>query len=144
MNRKEWARAGFTLIEIMVVIIILGLLAGLVIPKLVGRTEEAKKTQVKLQIRNIEQALKLFKLDNGFYPSTEQGLQALVTKPEIGRVPANYRNEAYIDRVPKDPWGSEYIYIYPGERGDYDIVSYGADGIPGGEGEDADITSLDE
>ncbi len=144
MKRKDWARAGFTLIEIMVVIIILGLLAGLVIPKLVGRTEEAKKTQVKLQIRNIEQALKLFKLDNGFYPSTEQGLQALVTKPEIGRIPANYRNEAYIDRVPKDPWGSEYIYVYPGERGDYDIISYGADGIPGGEGEDADITSMDE
>ncbi len=144
MKRKDWARAGFTLIEIMVVIIILGLLAGLVIPKLVGRTEEAKKTQVKLQIRNIEQALKLFKLDNGFYPSTEQGLQALVTKPEIGRIPANYRNEAYIDRVPKDPWGSEYIYVYPGERGNYDIVSYGADGIPGGEGEDADITSMDE
>ncbi len=144
MKRKDWARAGFTLIEIMVVIIILGLLAGLVIPKLVGRTEEAKKTQVKLQIRNIEQALKLFKLDNGFYPSTEQGLQALVTKPEIGRIPANYRNEAYLDRVPKDPWKSEYIYVYPGERGNYDIVSYGADGIPGGEGEDADITSMDE
>lgn len=144
MDRKEWARAGFTLIEIMVVIIILGLLAGLVIPRLVGRTEEAKRTQVKLQIRNLEQALKLFKLDNGFYPSTEQGIQALVTKPEIGRIPPNYRSDGYLDRVPKDPWGSEYTYISPGEHGDYDIIAYGADGVPGGEGEDADITSWEE
>ncbi|NIS75313.1 MAG: type II secretion system major pseudopilin GspG [Deltaproteobacteria bacterium] len=144
MDRKEWARAGFTLIEIMVVIIILGLLAGLVIPRLVGRTEEAKRTQVKLQIRNVEQALKLFKLDNGFYPSTEQGIQALVTKPEIGRIPPNYRSDGYLDRVPKDPWGSEYTYISPGEHGDYDIIAYGADGVPGGEGEDADITSWEE
>jgi general secretion pathway protein G len=144
MDRKEWAKAGFTLIEIMVVIIILGLLAGLVIPRLVGRTEEAKRTQVKLQIRNVEQALKLFKLDNGFYPSTEQGIQALVTIPGIGRIPPNYRSDGYLDRVPKDPWGSEYTYISPGEHGDYDIVSYGADSVPGGEGEDADITSWEE
>lgn len=144
MDRKNWARAGFTLIEIMVVIIILGLLAGLVIPKLIGRTEEAKRTQVKLQIRNIEQALKLFKLDNGFYPSTEQGLQALVTKPEIGRIPTNYRNDGYLDRVPEDPWNGEYIYLSPGENGDFDIISYGADGVPGGDGEDGDITSWEK
>ncbi|RMG58527.1 MAG: type II secretion system protein GspG, partial [Deltaproteobacteria bacterium] len=122
-------------------IIILGLLAGLVVPKLIGRTEQAKQTQAKLQIRNIEQALKLFKLDNGFYPSTEQGLQALVTKPETGRIPKNYREGGYLDRVPKDPWGNDYVYISPGQHGDYDIISYGADGVPGGEGEDADITS---
>ncbi len=144
MTEKLRSTQGFTLIELMVVIIILGLLAGLVVPKLIGRTEQAKRTQAKLQIRNIEQALKLFKLDNGFYPSTEQGLKALVTKPTTGRIPKNYRKEGYLERVPKDPWGNEYIYISPGQHGDYDIISYGADGVPGGEGEDADITSWQE
>jgi general secretion pathway protein G len=135
---------GFTLIEIMVVIIILGLLASLIVPKLIGRTEEAKRTQVKLQIRNVEQALKLFKLDNGFYPETEQGLHSLVIIPEIGRIPKNYRKEGYLDKVPKDPWKNDYVYLSPGEHGDYDILSYGADGIPGGEDEDADISSWGE
>ena len=144
MHWRKRAKAGFTLIEIMVVIIILGLLAGLVIPKLIGRTEQAKVTQSKLQIRNIEQALKLFKLDNGFYPTTEQGIKSLVTKPEIGRIPNNYRKDGYLDRVPKDPWRSEYIYLSPGEHGDFDLISYGADGVPGGEGEDADINSWEE
>ncbi len=137
-------RAGFTLLEIMVVIVILGLLAALVVPRLIGRTEEAKRTQVRLQIKNIEQALQLFKLDNGFYPSTEQGLTALVSTPETGRIPKNYRKEGYIDRVPKDPWGNHYVYISPGTHGDYDITSLGADDVPGGEGEDADINSWDE
>lgn len=134
-------RAGFTLLEIMIVIVILGLLAALVVPKLIGRTEEAKRTQSLLQIKNIEQALQLFKLDNGFYPETQQGIEALVHAPEVGRIPKNYRKEGYLDRVPKDPWGSPYVYLCPGIHGDYDIVSYGADGVPGGEGEDADITS---
>lgn len=134
-------RAGFTLLEIMIVIVILGLLAALVVPKLIGRTEEAKRTQSLLQIKNIEQALQLFKLDNGFYPETQQGIEALVHAPEVGRIPKNYRKEGYLDRVPKDPWGSPYVYLCPGAHGDYDIVSYGADGVPGGEGEDADITS---
>lgn len=137
-------RAGFTLLEIMVVIVILGLLAALVVPKLIGRTEEAKQTQTRLQIKNIEQALQLFKLDNGFYPGTEQGIEALVRAPEIGRVPKNYRKGGYLGRVPKDPWGSEYVYVSPGTNGDYDITSYGADEAPGGEGEDADINSWDE
>ncbi len=136
-------RAGFTLLEIMVVIVILGLLAALVVPKLIGRTEEAKRTQTRIQIKNIEQALQLFKLDNGFYPDTEQGIEALVRAPEIGRIPKSYRKGGYIDRVPKDPWGSEYVYVSPGTQGDYDISSYGADGVPGGEGEDADINSWD-
>ena len=134
-------RAGFTLIEIMVVIVILGLLAALVVPKLVGRTEEAKKTQARVQIRNIEQALELFKLDNGFFPTTEQGLEALVRLPEAGRAPKNYRKGGYLDRLPKDPWGNAYVYVSPGSHGDYDISSYGADSAPGGEGEDADINS---
>jgi general secretion pathway protein G len=136
-------RAGFTLLEIMVVIVILGLLAALVVPRLIGRTEEAKRTQTRLQIKNIEQALQLFKLDNGFYPATEQGLTALVRAPETGRVPKNYRKGGYLDRVPKDPWGNNYVYVFPGSHGDYDISSYGADNIPGGEGEDADINSWD-
>ncbi len=137
-------RAGFTLIEIMVVIVILGLLAALVVPKLVGRTEEAKKTQARVQIKSLQQALELFKLDNGFYPATDQGLDALVRQPEGGRVPKNYRKGGYIERVPKDPWGNPYVYVSPGQRGDYDISSYGADGVQGGEGEDADINSWDE
>ncbi|HEU5360548.1 MAG TPA: type II secretion system major pseudopilin GspG [Candidatus Deferrimicrobiaceae bacterium] len=136
-------RAGFTLLEIMVVIVILGLLAALVVPKLIGRTEEAKRTQTRLQIKNLEQALQLFKLDNGFYPGTEQGIEALVRTPETGRIPKNYRKGGYLDRVPKDPWGNHYAYISPGSHGDYDITSYGADGVPGGDGEDADINSWD-
>lgn len=136
--------AGFTLLELMVVIVILGLLAALVVPKLIGRTEEAKRTQTRLQIKNIEQALQLFKLDNGFYPATEQGIEALVRAPEIGRVPKNYRKGGYLDRVPKDPWGNPYVYVSPGSQGDYDITSYGADAVPGGDGEDADINSWDE
>ncbi|MBI5343716.1 MAG: type II secretion system major pseudopilin GspG [Deltaproteobacteria bacterium] len=137
-------RAGFTLIEIMVVIVILGLLAALVVPKLVGRTEEAKKTQSRIQIKNLQQALELFKLDNGFYPATDQGLEALVRAPEGGRTPKNYRKGGYIERVPKDPWGNPYVYASPGLHGDIDISSYGADGVQGGDGEDADINSWDE
>ena len=137
-------RAGFTLIEIMVVIVILGLLAALVVPKLVGRTEEAKKTQSRIQIKNLQQALELFKLDNGFYPATDQGLEALVRAPEGGRTPKNYRKGGYIERVPKDPWGNPYVYASPGLHGDIDISSYGAEGVQGGDGEDADINSWDE
>lgn len=144
-NRKipRLDRRGFTLIEIMVVVVILGLLAALVVPKLIGRTEEAKRTQAAVQMKNVEQALELFKLDNGFYPATDQGFQALVTIPEAGRIPKNYRKGGYLDRVPKDPWGNDYIYISPGTHGDYDITSYGADGVPGGESEDADVNSWD-
>ncbi|HEX2709959.1 MAG TPA: type II secretion system major pseudopilin GspG [Candidatus Deferrimicrobium sp.] len=142
-TRRLRDRSGFTLIEIMVVIVILGLLAALVVPKLIGRTEEAKKTQARVQIRNIEQALGLFKLDNGFYPTTDQGIEALVKVPDAGRIPKNYRKEGYMDRVPKDPWGNPYVYVSPGAHGDYDISSYGADGAPGGEGEDGDINSWD-
>lgn len=132
---------GFTLIELMIVIIILGILASIVVPKLMGRPEEARRTKAKIQIRNFQQALDLFKLDNGFYPTTEQGLEALVKKPTISPIPPRYREEGYIDRIPKDPWGNPYIYICPGKHGEYDIISYGADGEPGGEGKNADIES---
>ena len=145
-NGTRWlrGRSGFTLIEIMVVIVILGLLAALVVPKLIGRTEEAKKTQARIQIKNIEQALGLFKLDNGFYPATDQGIEALIKIPDAGRTPKNYRKGGYLDRLPKDPWGNPYVYVSPGAHGDYDISSYGADAAQGGEGEDADVNSWDE
>ncbi len=142
-GKRLRGKGGFTLIEIMVVIVILGLLAALVVPKLIGRTEEAKKTQSRVQIKHLQQALELFKLDNGFFPTTDQGLEALVRVPEGGRVPKNYRKGGYLDRVPKDPWGNAYVYVCPGTHGDYDISSYGADNAPGGEGEDADINSWD-
>ena len=138
-------RKGFTLIEIMVVIVILALLAALVGPKLMGRTDDAKITDARVQIKNIETALKLYKLDTGNYPSTEQGLTALVTKPTVGVIPNGYKEGGYLEskKVPKDPWGSDYLYISPGEHGDYDLFCYGADGAKGGEGKNADITSWD-
>jgi len=134
---------GFTLVEIMVVVVILGILAAIVMPKLLGRPEEARITQVKTQIRGLEQALGMFKLDNGYFPSTEQGLEALVNKPTSGRIPTRYAENAYLPKVPKDPWGSAYLYISPGAHGEYDLYSYGPDGQPGGEGQNADIGNWD-
>ena len=136
-------RTGFTMIEMLVVVVILGLLATLVVPKVVGQGEEAKRTATMVQIKEIEQALDMFKLDNGFYPSTEQGLRALKEKPSIGRVPQNYPAKGYLDTVPKDPWGRDYVYICPGEHGDFDLISLGADREEGGEGVNADIKSWD-
>lgn len=134
---------GFTLIELMVVIVILGILAAVIAPRLIGRTDEAKVTEAKVQIRNFETALKLYKLDNGFYPSTEQGLDALVVKPSVGLIPARWRDGGYLEKksVPKDPWGNPYIYSSPGLNGDYDIISFGADGMRGGEGFNKDLES---
>ena len=135
---------GFTLIEIMVVIVILAALAALVGPKIIGRSDDAKVTEAKVQIRNLESALKLYKLDNGNFPTTEQGLQALVTKPTVGKIPgSNYKTEGYLENknIPKDPWGADYIYLSPGEHGDYDLYSFGADGARGGEGKNADSES---
>jgi general secretion pathway protein G len=141
MRERNYNR-GFTLIELMVVIVILAALATLVAPKFFGQKEQALRTQAKVQIRNIEQALQLFYVDNGFYPSTEQGLQALVEQPSIGRIPRKWREGGYLDKVPKDPWGLDYVYISPGvNKKEYDILSYGADGQEGGEGTDADIQS---
>lgn len=140
---RQCGQAGFTLLELMVVIVILGLLAALVVPKLIGQSEKAKQTAAQVQIRSLEQALQLFKLDNGFYPATEQGLAALVKLPEVGRVPKNYRTGGYIDRIPNDPWGNAYVFLSPGSHGDYDLSSYGADGMPGGDGENADVNSWD-
>jgi general secretion pathway protein G len=144
MFRTLKENRGFTLIEIMVVIVILSLLAVLVGPKIIGRSDDAKVADAKVQIRNLETALKLYKLDNGNFPTTEQGLQALVTKPTVGKIPGpTYKAEGYLENksVPKDPWGADYIYLSPGEHGDYDLYSFGADGARGGEGKNADIES---
>lgn len=134
---------GFTLIEIMVVIVILGILAAIIAPRIIGRTDEAKVTETKVQIRNLETALRMYKLDNGVYPATEQGLEALVEKPVIGTIPKNWHEGGYLEKkkVPNDAWGGRFVYVSPGLHGDYDIISYGADGAKGGEKFSADIES---
>ena len=134
---------GFTLIELMVVIVILGVLAGLIIPRIMERPEEARRMKARVQIESIETALKMYKLDNGPYPSTEQGLQALVEAPTVGQLPRAWREGGYLEKgkVPEDPWGNEYVYLSPGVHGDFDLSSYGADGEPGGEDEDKDINN---
>ncbi|WP_284153725.1 type II secretion system major pseudopilin GspG [Desulfofustis limnaeus] len=137
------SRSGFTLIELLVVLIIIGILAGYVGPKIMGRPEEARRTKAALQIGGLETGLKMYKLDNGIYPSTEQGLQALVEPPSTGRLPPKWREGGYLEakRVPKDPWGNDFVYLSPGLNGDFDLSSYGADGVAGGEGDNADINN---
>ncbi len=132
---------GFTLLEILVVVFILGILAAIVAPKIMGRTDDAKVAEAKVQVKDFETALKLYKLDNGSYPTTEQGLQALIDPPTAGDLPKHYRPGGYLEqkKVPLDPWGNPFVYICPGQHGDYDLSSLGADGKPGGEGYDADI-----
>ena len=138
IQRIRGNHRGFTLIELMVVVIILGILALYIGPKIMGEPEKAKRVKVKMDIATLETALKMYKLDNGVYPSTEQGLQALVEAPETGVIPKKWRKGGYIEKnkVPKDPWGNEFVYISPGVHGDFDIISYGLDGVPGGEGDD--------
>ena len=145
MFGKKRGSAGFTLIELMVVIVILGILAGLIIPRIMGRPEEARQMKARVQIESIETALRLYKLDNGSYPSSEQGLDALVQPPTVGELPRAWREGGYLEKgkVPKDPWDNEFIYLSPGVHGDYDLSSYGGDGQPGGEGKDQDINSWD-
>ncbi|WP_455242119.1 type II secretion system major pseudopilin GspG [Petrachloros mirabilis] len=139
---------GFTFIEIMVVVAILAILAALVVPRIMGRTDEAKRTAAKVQIRNIEGALQLYKLDNGVYPTTEQGLKALIEKPSVGVIPKKWKIGGYLQKLPEDPWGNPYKYLSPSPnlKGDYEVISYGTDGEPGGEGINADIAnwSLDK
>lgn len=132
------ARA-FTLIEVMVVIVILGILAALIVPKVMSRPDEARIVAARQDIASLVQALKLYKLDNLGYPATEQGLQALVSRPSTQPQPANWKPGGYIERLPKDPWGRDYLYLNPGLRGEIDVYSLGADGEPGGEGSNADI-----
>ena len=145
MARKKDDR-GFTLIELMVVIVILGILAGLIIPRIMGRPDEARQAKARIQIQSLETALKLYKLDNGNYPTTEQSLKALVEAPTVGQLARNWREGGYLEKgkVPKDPWGNDYVYLSPGTHGDYDLLSLGADGEQGGEGKNKDITSWEE
>ncbi len=140
MKRKQ---GGFTLIEILVVITILAILGALVVPKIMNRPNEARVVAAKQDIRSVVQALKLYKLDNGRYPSTEQGLKALIEKPSAAPVPNNWKTGGYLEKLPKDPWASDYLYLSPGIKGEIDVMSYGADGQQGGEGTDADIGSWD-
>lgn len=142
MQKKSFRNEnGFTLIEILVVVVIIGILAVFVVPKILERPEEARRTKAAVQIKSLEEALAMFKLDNGFFPSTDQGLQALVNKPGSGRIPGRYREGGYLPKVPADPWGTPYVYLSPGLHGDYDLISYGTDGEPGGDGNNADIES---
>jgi general secretion pathway protein G len=138
-------RQGFTLLELVIVISILSLLAAIIAPRMMGRADDAKIADAKIQIRNLETALKLYNLDSGYYPDTEQGLEALIEKPATGKIPAKYREGGYLEqrKIPSDPWGNPYIYISPGIHGDFDIISYGSDGRDGGQGKDADITNWD-
>jgi len=130
---------GFTLIELMVVLVIIGLLAALIVPNVLDRADDARVTAARTDVNNIVQALKLYRLDNQRYPTTEQGLNALVSRPTSGPIPPNWR--PYLDKLPNDPWSRPYQYLNPGLHGEIDVLSLGADGQPGGEGRDADIGS---
>lgn len=144
-GRHLYDDRGFTFIEIMVVVAILAILAALVVPRIMGRTDDAKRTAAKVQIRNIEGALQLYKLDNGIYPTTEQGLKALVEKPSVGVIPKKWKIGGYLPKLPEDPWGNPYKYLSPVQRADqkldYEVTSLGTDGEVGGEGVNADITN---
>jgi general secretion pathway protein G len=133
------AARGFTLIELMVVLVIIGVLAALVVPNVLDRADDARATAARTDVNNLMQALKLYRLDNQRYPTSEQGLQALVAKPSAAPVPGNWK--PYLDKLPADPWGRAYQYANPGVKGPIDVFSYGADGQAGGEGKDADIGS---
>ena len=140
-----WRRArrslaqGFTLIELMVVLVIIGVLAALIVPNVLDRADDARVTAARTDITNVMQALKLYRLDNQRYPTAEQGLQSLIVKPTAGPIPGN--RKLYLEKLPNDPWGRPYQYLNPGIKGEIDVMSFGADGQSGGEGKDADIGS---
>lgn len=137
---KVSSQRGFTLIEIMVVMVILGLLVAIVAPNIMGRSDQAKVTIAETQLKNIQSALDLYRLDNSHYPSTQQGLEALVSRPSGSPEPKNWNPDGYLKSVPEDPWGNQFQYVSPGTEGPYDLYSYGADGQEGGEGDAADIS----
>jgi len=139
-QRRADAR-GFTLIEIMVVVVILAILAALIVPRVMSRPDEARVIAVQQDIRTIVQALKLYRLDNLRYPTTEQGLAALVKPPTVPPLAPNWKTGGYLERMPRDPWGNPYQYLNPGLRGEIDVFSFGADGVAGGDGFDADVGS---
>ncbi len=131
--------AGFTLIELMVVLVIIGVLAALIVPNVLDRADDARTTAARTDVNNLMQALKLYRLDNQRYPTAEQGLQALLTKPTTNPVPINWK--PYLEKLPNDPWGRPYQYLNPGIKGEVDVMSFGADGQSGGEGKNADVGS---
>jgi general secretion pathway protein G len=139
--RRLCQRRGFTLLEVMVVVVILGILAALVVPKIISRPDEARAIAAKQDIASLLQALRLYRLDNQRYPSTEQGLQALVARPASAPLAPNWKPGGYLERLPNDPWGQPYQYLNPGVRSEVDVFSLAADGAQGGEGNDADIGS---
>ena len=136
---RRRAQAGFTLIELMVVLVIIGVLAALIVPNVLDRADDARTTAARTDVNNLMQALKLYRLDNQRYPGAEQGLQALVSKPTAGAIPPNWK--PYLEKLPNDPWGRPYQYLNPGVKGEIDVMSLGADGQPGGEGKNADVGS---
>ena len=136
---RRACQAGFTLIELMVVLVIIGVLAALIVPNVLDRADDARTTAARTDVNNLMQALKLYKLDNQRYPTSEQGLQALLSKPTVGPVPPNWK--PYLEKLPNDPWGRPYQYLNPGIKGEIDVMSFGADGQAGGEGKNADIGS---
>ena len=138
-SSKPRRQSGFTLIELMVVLAIIGVLAALIVPNVLGRADDARITAARTDVGNLMQALKLYKLDNQRFPSTEQGLNALILKPTTEPVPGNWK--PYLDKLPKDPWGRPYQYLSPGIKGEVDVLSFGADGQAGGEGNNADLGS---
>lgn len=143
MINTKTNQKGFTLIEVMIVVIIIGILATLVVPKLIGRQDQALVTKARHDTSTLENALKLYRLDNYVYPTTDQGLEALVTKPAGTPEPKNWKKGGYIERMPKDPWGNEYLYLNPGVHGDIDIYSLGADSQEGGDEMNADVGNWD-
>lgn len=139
LRNNASGQSGFTLIEIMVVVVILSILAAIIVPRIMDRPDQARLIKARQDIRVIESAMKLYRLDNHFYPSTEQGIEALVSKPDNAPEPRNWKDGGYLERLPKDPWDGDYLYLNPGVHGDIDIFSLGADGQEGGEGVNGDI-----
>ncbi|ASP18933.1 type II secretion system protein G [Antarctobacter heliothermus] len=138
---RRAADAGFSLLELMVVVVILSILALVIVPRVIDRPDQARAARAQSDIAAVQAAINLYRLDNFRYPTTDQGLEALVTRPSTEPVPQNWASGGYMDRVPQDPWGRPYQYLQPGVHGDFDVFTYGADGVPGGTGADADIGS---
>lgn len=136
---KQFGQSGFSLIEILVVLVILGLLVSIVAPNVLNRADDARLQKAEADFKSIATALKIYRLDNFSYPATEQGLAALVEKPTLPPEPRNWKSGGYLDEIPLDPWGRPYLYLTPGEHGAFDLYSYGADGVPGGEGQNLDL-----